>query len=590
MAADIARAGRAPKDSNGSSHEAPGHYVSGSDEDRNSVEAILALLEASHKESAVFAISENAVVVPVPQSLDLHGQALAAIPVGHTSLDIVKPEYRVAVIEAWERVRNGTHAQTQVRLAENPDRVVILDFFDARRHHGVYVGLFTVADLGEDDARVAVKLPDLAPRLSHVRKDELAILLEVDEVFTEILGWSPEEVVGKRALELVHPDDHEPAVDNWVDMLAAPGLSRRVRLRHLHRDGSWVWLKVTNHNLLQDPEYGCVVAEMLDISEEMATHQALRAREQLLDRLAETVPVGFLQVDAASHVVYTNDRFHAIVGVERADEVEEQLSTVIAADRGLVTEAFESVLRTGSDANIEVRVQLPGENGKGVRYCSLNMRPLTDEVGEVTGAIVCVDNVTESVKAREELRARATFDTVTHCFNRPSTISALEAMISSDDRRGGPAAIFVDLDRFKDINDTFGHAAGDDFLRIVAERLQRSVRGEDVVGRIGGDEFLILCPGISSPVEAMRTASRLASALSYPIQIEGASAPSRASIGVAWSDAPVTTVEKLISEADAAMYVSKRAGDGEPVLFDKSASGAENARPGHWPTISETAS
>jgi len=199
-------------------------------------------------------------------------------------------------------------------------------------------------------------------------------------------------------------------------------------------------------------------------------------------------------------------------------------------------------------------------------------------------------DVTQSVRAREELQARATFDAVTQCCNRQSTISALEEMLAADEDRGGPATIFVGLDRFSDINDSFGHAAGDDFLRVIAERLQRGVRGEDVVGRIGGDEFLVLCPGICSPVDAMRTASRLAHALRNPIHLKRVLVPSRASIGLAWSDAPGTTSQKLVSQADAAMYASKRAGVGEPVLFDESMPGAEDTHPGHSPALSETGS
>ena len=551
------------------------------------IDALLADLAERHKETAVFAMAENALLTPVPGSLDLHGHRLAAFPVGHSSLDLVTTPYKVAAIEAWERVRHGTHSQTTIKMVEDPDRAVRLDLFDALERHGAYIGVVSLADFDEHAPRLAVKLPDLTPRFARVLKDELAILLEIDEAFTKILGWAPEEVVGKRTLDLVHPEDQELALANWVDLLADEGPGRRVRLRHLHRDGSWVWIEVTNHNLLQDPAHECVIAEMIDISEEMAT---LWAREQLLDRLAESVPVGLLQVDSDYRVVYTNDRFHFMIGTERADDVPQQLTAVIEEDRDLVEEAFDTVLHSGIDSYIEVRVRTPDERDKELRYCSLNLRALTDEEGAVTGAIVCVDNVTDAVKAREELRARATFDTVTHSYNRSSTMSALEDMIAADDRRGRPAAIFVDLDRFKDINDAFGHAAGDEFLKVVAERLQRSIRGEDIVGRIGGDEFLVLCAGISSQFEAMRTASRLARVLGNPIQLKAFSAPCSASIGVAWSDVPGMTAERIVARADAAMYESKRSGTGEPVLFEESSSDAGEVQQGDWPASSGAAS
>ena len=208
----------------------------------------------------------------------------------------------------------------------------------------------------------------------------------------------------------------------------------------------------------------------------------------------------------------------------------------------------------------------------------------------MTGAIVCVDDVTERSTRVKSSARQATFDTVTNCYNRSSTISALEDMLAGDDQRGRPAAIFVDLDRFKDINDAFGHPAGDEFLKVVAERLQRSVRGEDIVGRIGGDEFLVLCRGDILTFEAMRTASRLRASLTNPVQLKGFSAPSKASIGVAWSDAPGMTVEKMVARADAAMYESKRDGTGEPVLFAEPDPNTESTQSEQWSALSENTS
>ena len=104
------------------------------------------------------------------------------------------------------------------------------------------------------------------------------------------------------------PDDRERAVESWMGMLARPGQSNRVRLRHRRRDGSWLWLEITNHNLLDDPSHGYVRAELMDISDEMVAQEALRAREQLLHRLAEALPLGVFQVDRDGAVVYANER------------------------------------------------------------------------------------------------------------------------------------------------------------------------------------------------------------------------------------------------------------------------------------------
>jgi diguanylate cyclase (GGDEF)-like protein/PAS domain S-box-containing protein len=472
-------------------------------------------------------------------------------------------------------------------LATDPERRVLLHVLDARAQHGVFISMFTTdeqAAVGADKIMIAPSPPAHTLRFARVRKDELAVLLKIDEAFTQILGWKPEEVIGLRMLDIIHPDDQELALDNWLDMLASPGPGRGVKLRHRHRDGSWVCMEVINHNLLEDPEHRCVIAEMVDISEEMATHEALRAREQLLDRLAETLPLGLLQVDSDARVIYTNDRLHSIVGTARSDTVEEQLSNVLDEDHQVLDEAFAGVLSKGIDSDIEVRIRPYGERDRELRYCTLNLRALTDASGGVSGAIVCLADVTESARARDELRARATYDAVTRCYNRASTMAELEAMLTADGTGQRPAVIYVDLDHFKDVNDELGHPAGDEFLRVVADRLHRCVRGEDVVGRIGGDEFLVICPRISAVAEAMSTAARLAGSLRDPIALKKAAVASSASIGVAWCDRRSTTAEALVAHADTAMYHSKRAGNGQPVLFEEPMTTAEGPQTLQWPT------
>jgi diguanylate cyclase (GGDEF)-like protein/PAS domain S-box-containing protein len=428
----------------------------------------------------------------------------------------------------------------------------------------------------------------------------VAVILEVDREMTQILGWYADDVVGKTSLEFIHPDDQELAVENWMQMLGSPGPGRTLRLRHKHRDGHWVWLEMTNHNLLDDPSNNCVVAEMLDISDQMPAnetpleplldsdlslsqqplriHEALRAREQLLHRLAEAIPLGVLHVDSRGRILYTNHRLHTILGAARAPTFEQQFSNVIREDKERVAEALDAVLRSGLDNDIEMRLATSEDHGiKEVRQCNMNLRSLTSENGEVTGAVVCLTDVTESVRMREELQVRATFDKVTRCHNRASTMESLEMMLAAAGDKRRPAVIFVDLDRFKEVNDHLGHAAGDELLRVVAERLLRAVRSDDLVGRIGGDEFLVVCPGVTTVEQAIRAARRVADALRDEVRLKTAEVSCRASIGVAWSVDPQGDADTLVAQADAAMYEAKRRGTGKPVLY------AASQADGDWP-------
>jgi diguanylate cyclase (GGDEF)-like protein/PAS domain S-box-containing protein len=290
-------------------------------------------------------------------------------------------------------------------------------------------------------------------------------------------------------------------------------------------------------------------------------NEALREREQLLHRLAEALPIGLLQVDRDRRVVYTNERLGAIVGVESCAEVEEQLATVAADDRPALAAALEAVL-DGRDTDIEVRVCPP--NGD-VRHCRALLRSLTDDAGMVTGAIVCLEDVTDSVHLREQLEERATIDVLTRCHNRGSTMAALEAALAQAATM--TAVIFVDVDRFKPVNDRHGHTAGDELLRVVAARLQRAVREQDVVGRLGGDEFLVVCPEVGGPGEAMAVADRVRASVAGTVRLGGTTVDVRVSLGVACAAAG-TTADAIVARADAAMYEAKRNRAGIPVLAD----------------------
>jgi diguanylate cyclase (GGDEF)-like protein/PAS domain S-box-containing protein len=389
------------------------------------------------------------------------------------------------------------------------------------------------------------------------------VIRDVDPEVHLILGWSADELIGTRALDLVHPDDHGRAIASWVDLLATPlGGSRRVRLRHLHRDGHPVWFEVTNHNLLTDPDDPRVVAEMLDISDEMAAQEALRVGEQLMRRLTETIPIGIVQIDADRRIVYQNER--AAMPVESGELLgEECLGLVAPDDRPALDAAIAEVLGAGRDIDIEFGHRA----GRGPRRARANLRSLTGESGQVTGAIICLTDITADVRMRDELKERATYDALTGCYNRASTLTALQEALAGPGRTRGTAVIFIDLNEFKQVNDRHGHAAGDELLTYVAGRLRGSVRDGDVVGRFGGDEFVVICGDVPGPGRARRIGESLVTALSEShLDVAGERLLPQASIGVAWGDPDTISPSALIARADTAMYEAKHARTGRLAL------------------------
>jgi diguanylate cyclase (GGDEF)-like protein/PAS domain S-box-containing protein len=286
---------------------------------------------------------------------------------------------------------------------------------------------------------------------------------------------------------------------------------------------------------------------MLDISDEMAAQEAVRAAEQLMRRLTETLPMGILQIDHERRITYLNDRAARALHARAGDVLGDQLDAIVPADRPAADDAIAEVLGSGGDVDVEYGSREPG---RGVRRIRANLRALTGDDGAVTGAIICLADVTEDVRLREELRHRATFDPLTGCHNRAATMVALQEAVTA--AQTGTAVVFLDLNGFKEVNDRYGHAAGDQLLTQVSTRLRLAVPPSGVVGRIGGDEFLVILPDVAGPAEATRLGAGF-----LPVLGEDDGGVPRASVGVAWSAPGADTADELIARADAAMYEAK---------------------------------
>jgi diguanylate cyclase (GGDEF)-like protein/PAS domain S-box-containing protein len=527
------------------------------------LETILDSLLAEHPDAFVAAIDPEPVgrFVPIPSSLHLRGQSVVE---ARTALDLVVPADRGVVISAWEQARTTGVSRSAVRLAVAPDAAATMHFVDARVRHQVYVVVIVSDASASERLAQRVDVSPLPPRIGRVRKDALAVIVEVDAALLRILGWTAKQMTGHRSLEFVHPDDQEQAIRDWMQMLETPAPMPPVRQRHRRADGGWTWFEVTNHNQLADPAVGVVVAEMIDVSHEMAAEEALRAREKLLRRLAEALPIGVLQATADGRIVYTNERLHRILGAGPAPDLAVQLATVAREDWPALDVALESALRSGIDGDLEIQIR-PAPDARA-RRCMVRLRALADELGATTGAILTLEDVTESARLRAELERRATHDMLTRVMNRASVIAVIEDALARPGTNG-IAAIFVDLDRFKGVNDSLGHAAGDELLRIVADRLAIAVRADDALGRIGGDEFLVVCSGIRGVAPARRVAERISRALCRPVHLAGTTLDLQASLGVAYAGHRPITADALVARADAAMYESKRQGLGRPVVY-----------------------
>ena len=174
--------------------------------------------------------------------------------------------------------------------------------------------------------------------------------------------------------------------------------------------------------------------------------------------------------------------------------------------------------------------------------------------------------MTDRARLHEELEFRASVDQLTSCFNRAATIELVERTINDRSDGLGHAVIFVDLDGLKAVNDQFGHAAGDELITAAARHIRTALRTGDYVGRLGGDEFLVVCPRVHSSALAVEIGTRISAALTTSVHIGAETVRLRASVGVVWTMELLDT-DTLIARADSAMYESKRLGKHGVTLF-----------------------
>jgi diguanylate cyclase (GGDEF)-like protein/PAS domain S-box-containing protein len=533
------------------------------------------------RRAIVAALSDSGFRVELPDTVPLGDHQALAVPAApETMLDVLVAGDRLAVVRMWERARSSGVAACSVHALADPDRLLTLSVIDARGRFGVWLAALT--EDGEHTrassalASEALSVPS-RPRLATSHKSMTAVTTEIDANFTGMLGWSAEQMVGVRSSEFVHPDDYDRAVASWMDLIANRGV-RRIRLRYRCRDGSWLWVEIEQiHNGAENPDEVDVVSHMSDISEEMAAHEALRRREQLFSRLAESLPSGVAQIQQDLSVVYANARLGTILGIAPIAGMSDVLAGVVDRDRASVSDAVKAALEQSEDHELEVDVDVTNGNSVERRRCAVTIAAVDDQEGQ-PGVLICVSDITDQARTHRELQVRATTDPLTGVLNRATVMQALDRSLSQA-HASPTGVIYVDVDRFKPVNDQLGHAAGDELLVHVAKSLDGAASSCELVGRLGGDEFVLVCPSPDNPGRATTVAHRLQQALNRPLDLSAGTVELHASIGIAFSE-PGDTCDALVARADSAMYQSKRGGGGTTVLYSRDADDIASAPTG----------
>ena len=363
----------------------------------------------------------------------------------------------------------------------------------------------------------------------------------------EALGASPEELVG------THADLLERFRDGAAETSAHYESAHYETVYHT-RDGRTLELEVTASRVTYDGDaYCCAIAR--DISQRKRAEWELRLSAKVFDNAAE----GMVVTNEKNRIVAVNDAFCRITGYSREE--------VIGGDPAMLASGRQDgVYYAGMWAKLREEGHWSGEiwnkRKSGEVYPEwLSIQVVRNEAGEAVNYIAAFSDITEKRAQEERIRHLAQYDFLTDLPNRFLLRDRLERAMLSADRHGTKVGLlFVDLDRFKNINDSLGHGVGDRLLRAVGERLLETVRASDTVSRQGGDEFVILVNDLDSTDAAGSVARKVLSAMTVPFPVDGHELEISPSIGIAVYPDDGKTIDVLLKCADMAMYAAKEAG------------------------------
>ena len=300
-----------------------------------------------------------------------------------------------------------------------------------------------------------------------------------------------------------------------------------------------------------------------DITERKAIEQATLDSRRRLRTLADNLPALVALIDHEQRYRFLNAHIGRVFRIDPSAA----LGLTMREVRG---EAVYALLEP------HVLAALRGEastfsyvdevDGRTVHYQS-NYVPDVDAAGRVNGFYAMTFDITELKETQRQLELLARVDTLTGLPNRRQFDERLaEAMGRSRRTQGSLALMFLDVDHFKDINDSFGHAAGDEVLREVARRLKATVRTTDTVARLGGDEFVILLEGVADASELGRLGNKVVTCMHAPFEVFGTVLDVTTSMGVARCEDRPQAASELLSRADGALYLAKKQGRDRFVL------------------------
>ncbi|MDB6101946.1 MAG: hypothetical protein JWO52_1945, partial [Gammaproteobacteria bacterium] len=404
------------------------------------------------------------------------------------------------------------------------------------------------------------------------------VILYANRQFATFVGVDRVELVGRKLGDLVPPEYSELVNENIGRRFAGEPAAERYEIEMVGLQGQVSRLEITTAVVEYEGSPALLVTgveiiptqtvQTLRLPGEAAAGGAAAMHTLALDSLAEAI----IATDAAGLITYINPAAERLTGSSAGVAIGKTLEDIVGfvdeTDRRLLSDPVRQALTSGAPVNLSRRALLLSRANGSERSIELSASPIRNDARELIGAVVLLHDVTELRGLARQMSYQATHDALTGLVNRREFEGRLEEAIESGHRGDGQHVLcYLDLDRFKVVNDTSGHLAGDSMLREVAKVLRDAVRDSDTVARLGGDEFGMLL--IGCPLEkARQIADDVCRAVGdYRFVWKDKIFNIGVSIGLVEISRESGTLEELFAAADSACYVAKKQGSGRVAVY-----------------------